>query len=123
MKVRQCAFAGVLLLSTAAIAEDNMIWPELPASGFIEGRVATKADVESGQAIFSMDGQSVGSVKIEIPQYAMWKDDQGEEHPVIVVQAEKAPNGMQIVGFKTLGGQDMAATLPELRLLGSNKRG
>ena len=98
-----------------------MTWPELPASGFIEGRVATKADVESGQAIFSMDGQSVGPVEIEIPQYALWRDDQGDEHPVIVVQAEKAPNGMQIVGIKTFGGQDMAATLPELRLLGTNK--
>jgi len=98
-----------------------MTWPELPASGFIEGRVATKADVESGQAIFSMDGQSLGPVEMEIPQYAMWRDDQGNEHRVIVVQAEEAPNGMQFVGFKTLDGQDMAATLPELRLLGSSK--
>ena len=98
-----------------------MAWPELPKSGFVTGKVATKDDVASGQAIFSMNGQSLGPVAIEIPQYAMWKDEKGIEHPVIVTQAEKAPNGMQIVGFRTLDGQETAATMPELRLLGSKK--
>jgi hypothetical protein len=98
-----------------------MIWPELPKSGFVSGRVATKEDVDAGQAIFSMDGKSKGPIEIEIPQYAIWTDQSGAEHPVIVTQAETAPNGMQIVGMKTLDGSDMAATLAEVRLLGSKK--
>ena len=121
MRLRQHLFVGLLLLSTTGYAEEKVTWPELPKTGFVTGRVATKDDVDSGQAIFSMDGQSLGPVAIKIPQYAMWKDKEGIEHPVIVTQAEKAPNGMQIVGFKTLDGQDMAGTMPEVRLLGSKK--
>ena len=96
-----------------------MNWPELPQSGFITGRVATTEDVNQGQAIFSMDGKSLGPIDIEIPQYAMWRDEAGTEHPVIVTQAEEAPNGLQIVGLMRLDGQVMAATLPEVRLLGT----
>ena len=98
-----------------------MNWPELPSSGFLSGRSATKADVESGQAVFSMDGKGEGPLQIAIPQYALWTDEQGTAHPVIVVQAEQAPGGMQIVGLLNPDGSHAAATLAELRLLGAEK--
>ena len=74
-----------------------MDWPQLPSSGFLSGRAATNADVEGGQAVFSMDGKSEGALPIAIPQYALWTDESGAAHPVVVVQAEKAPGGLEIV--------------------------
>jgi hypothetical protein len=121
MNIPKCFVAGFILLSIAGNTENEMTWPDLPESGFIAGRAATKDDVASGQAVFSMDGQSLGPVDIDIPQYAMWTDENGVEHPVIVTQAERAPNDMQIIGFKTLGGRYTAAMMPEVRLLGSKK--
>ena len=98
-----------------------MAWPDLPTKGFLSGRPATNADVEAGNAVFSMDGKSEGAVEIAVPQYALWVDDQGQRHPVIVVQAEKAPGGMNIVGLLNRDGSYTAATLPELELLGTEK--
>jgi len=77
--------------------------------------------MEAGAAVFSMDGKSEGAVDIAIPQYALWADDHGQKHPVIVVQAEKAPGGMTIVGLLNADGSFTAATLPELELLGTEK--
>ena len=112
---------AMLAFSSACNAEEPMTWPELPTSGFLSGRTATNADVEAGDAVFSMDGKSLGSLGIEIPQYAIWADENGEERPVIVLQAERAPGGMEIVGLRAADGSNMAATLPEIRLLGTKK--
>jgi hypothetical protein len=98
-----------------------MDWPQLPSSGFLSGRAATNADVEAGQAVFSMDGKSEGALPIAIPQYALWTDESGSEHPVVVVQAESAPGGLQIVGLLHRDGSYAAATMAELKLLGTEK--
>lgn len=118
MKFKILAYA-VLLLSTACHAEDSMGWPELPTSGFISGKVATTDDVAAGRAVFSQQGGSSSPIDMEIPQYALWTDDSGNEHPVIVVQAEHGPNGMEIVGLIAADGSHAVATLPELELLGN----
>ena len=98
-----------------------MAWPELPTAGFLSGRSANNADVEAGQAVFSMDGKSHGPLKIAVPQYAIWTDEHGTAHPVVVVQAEEAPGGLQIVGLLKSDGSYAAATMPELQLLGTEK--
>ena len=98
-----------------------MVWPVLPNVGFLSGRSATNTDVEAGQAVFSMDGKSRGPLAIAIPQYAIWTDEHSTMHPVIVVQAEEAPGGMQIVGLLRPDGSHAAATMPELKLLGTEK--
>ena len=112
---------ATLAFSTVCNAEEPMTWPELPSSGFVSGRTATKADVETGDAVFSMDGKSLGPSDVEVPQYAIWTDESGTEHAVIVVQAERAPGGMEIVGLRAADGSNMAATLPEIRLLGTKR--
>ena len=114
-------FIAFVTLSTNCLAETVMQWPQLPSSGFVAGRSATKADVEAGQAVFSMDGKSEGPLKIVIPQYALWTDEAGTPHPVVVVQAERGSGGMQIVGLLNADGSYAAATLPELKLLGTEK--
>ena len=114
---------AMLALSTVCKAEGTMTWPELPTSGFLSGRAATIADAEAGRAIFSMDGKSLGPLDIEIPQYAILTGEDGASQAVIVVQAERAPDGTEIVGLRRADGSEIAATLPELRLLGTEKPG
>ena len=99
-----------------------MDWPELPNTGFIFGRVATTDDVADGTAVFSMNGQSLGPIDLIIPQYAILHDaDSGTDEPVILLQAESAPNGMSIAGFQKSDGSFAAAALLELTLLGTEK--
>jgi len=95
-------------------------WPELPTSGFVAGRTATQADVASGDAIFSSDGASSAS-DLKVPQYVWWHDDEGRRHPRVLVQAEMVPGGMTIVGLRDSAGNEAAATLPEVELLGTRK--
>jgi hypothetical protein len=105
-----------------AFQEDiEMKWPALPSGGFLTGRAAEPHDVENGDAVFSMDGKSAGHIDIEIPQYALWTDENGQKHPVVVVQAERAPTGLEIVGLLMPDGSHAAATMPELKLLGTRK--
>lgn len=97
-----------------------LVWPSLPQAGFVVGRVATKADVESGSAVFvaEKDGTPVSKpLKIAVPQYA-WHKDGSRKSAVIVIQAEEA-NGQGMIGAKTLSGSYMAGLLEEFELLGS----
>jgi hypothetical protein len=109
------------LSATSACADEQHTWPDLPETGFIIGRAASTDDIAKGNAVFSMDGKSAGPIDIEIPQYALWRDEEGKNHPVIVVQAETAPDGTKIVGLRNADGSDTAATLPELTLLGKQR--
>ncbi len=68
-----------------------------------------------------MDGKSLGAIPITIPQYVWWSDEDGTKHPMILVQAERAPDGIEIVGLRDFDGQETVATLPELELLGTKK--
>jgi hypothetical protein len=96
-------------------------WPDLPAVEFFAGRTATEDDIADGRAVFSMAGQSPGSLSIEVPQYAYWIDEMGDEHPMIVVQAEQHPDGTAIIGLRSSDGSEAVATLPEVKLLGKEK--
>jgi hypothetical protein len=99
-------------------------WPPLPTTGFVSGRSATKAEFESGAALFYLEfgGRPVGlPIAVDIPQYAFLKDDAtGELVPVVLLQAES--NGVRsIVGCREIeGGGIRVAALHELELLGSS---
>ena len=99
-------------------------WPALPTTGFVSGRAATKAEFESGTALFYLEagGRPVGlPIAVDIPQYAFLKDDtSGELVPVILLQAES--NGVSlIVGCREVnGGGIRVAALREIELLGPN---
>ncbi|MEM6907235.1 MAG: hypothetical protein AAF494_01035 [Pseudomonadota bacterium] len=108
------AFALLVSLSGAAVIS----WPGLPGSGFLSRRVATPADVEAGNAVFSKEGVSERPLDIAIPQYALWTDEKGEKQPVILLQAERLPDGRALFGAPTLGGVRVAGFTAELELLG-----
>ena len=111
--------ATLALLCGAVVTE----WPDLPESGFISGRVASPTDAENGDAVFSTDGASAGSLDIAIPQYALWTDENGTQHPVIVIQAERLPDGRALFGAESFDGGRMAGFMSELELLGQKKPG
>lgn len=109
------------LAASPAIAGEGTAWPDLPTTGFVVGRTATVEDAKKGNATFSMDGKSQGALPIAIPQYVWWTDETGLKHPMILVQAELAPDGSKIVGLRDFGGRETVATLVEVELLGTKK--
>jgi len=100
-------------------------WPDLPTTGFVSGRPATKEDVNAGNAVFVLEsgGRPVGTpLKIAIPQYAIHVNaESGEQTPGFVIQAESAGK-QSIVGFIVLPGRTVfAGTLPEFKFLGTKR--
>jgi hypothetical protein len=107
-------------------AQTDGVWPELPTSGYISGRAATKEDVASGSAAFhlaSNDGTPEGRpLAIVIPQYALHHDaETGADTPVVIIQAET--NGdTDVIGYvETNSSVVGVGTLPEFRLLGVDR--
>jgi len=99
-------------------------WPALPRTGFLRGRAATQADVDSGNAVFVVQdrGQVIGQpLSLLIPQYALWKDHKsGQVRRVIVIQAESA-RGHDMIGFREIAtGSEGVGLLTEFTLLGEH---
>ena len=115
-----CAAFTILFWGSIAVSQQPFVWPDLPSSGFVIGRAATPADVEKQNAVFSINGAGKPA-KLDIPQYVLWRDDHGVNHPRVLVQAEDAPNGMTIVGLRDGAGNESAATIAELTLVGTRK--
>jgi hypothetical protein len=83
------------------------LWGPITASNWhsvpcIEGRAATEADVKAGHAVFFVDGHSEAA-PVKLPQCAIQTLDDGEELPVVVIQAEVAPYGV-VLGVRPLAG-------------------
>jgi len=102
------------------MADDRETWPEPPASGFLVGRTATEADIASGNAIFATNGTSSAS-DLKVPQFVWWRDQEGGRHLRVLVQAEVVHGDITIVGLRDAVGNEAAATLPEVELLGTRK--
>jgi hypothetical protein len=90
----------------------------LPAKGFIGGRAATKEDLAKGDAAFYVGASE--PMKIEIPQYAYQIDEQtGTRSAGIIVQAERTPDGKELVAMQPVGGGGVhIGFLAEYKLLG-----
>jgi len=128
---RTSRFAVIALVASAVVdspakAQTSDVWPELPTSGFIRGRTATKEDVTTGVAAFhlaSKDGIPEGRpLEIDVPQYAYHQDEEaGIDTPVIIIQAET--NGdMSVIGYMEAKTAIIGVgTLPEFRLLGTDR--
>jgi hypothetical protein len=98
-----------------------MIWPPLPRSGFITGRPAIEADIAADNALFVLrsGGQLVGQhLPLDVPQYVIHRDENGQRWAAILIQAEAAGD-MQFAGVRHLDGTTAVATLEELDLLGT----
>jgi hypothetical protein len=98
-------------------------WPELPSNKFVAGRAATEADVKRGHAIFLAYLGGVPSGRpapIAIPQYGYLLGEDGLRTPVVVVQAEIAPQAT-LIGVRDAQGKEYVVTEPEVILLGTSR--
>lgn len=81
----------------------------------VAGRPATEADVQAGRAVFYVPGDSAAA-PMSLPCCAMRSREDGSEEPVVVIQAEIAPQGT-ILGVRPLGGGNAICMDTEVRLL------
>ena len=103
-----------------------MDWPPLQKSGYIAGRSATVDDVKRGDAIFTqqtnVSGERAEPLDIQLPQYAIWRAEDGSDIRAILIQAElhiTNPGDEPIFGLRTLDGAEVVAIGSEVTLLGN----
>jgi hypothetical protein len=98
----------------------DILWPELPKSGYIVHQAANVEDVKLGRAAFatSENGTAGKPIEITIPQYAFHLSESSKE-PVIIVQAELAADGTKLVGARSLSGETLVGFYEEFELLGT----
>lgn len=102
--------------STSLKAIDLKYWSKTPV---IAGRIATKADMVNGLAIFCIDNKSKQHTPyyIQLPRLAYLKDENSKkEELVIIVQVEKTSSDT-VVGYRNLKGGIGACKFYEIRLL------
>ena len=112
---------GSLFGQLVQARSEDVVWPELPKTGYISHRVASIRDIDLGDAVFvtKTEGFEGQFVDIAIPQYAYLLRD-GSQEPVIVVQAEYGPGGVKVLGAKTLKGEAIVALFDEFEFLGTD---
>jgi len=124
--IRRFVLGLILVVAGAGVnAQEEDAWPPLPKQGFISGRIATRADVAAGNAVFvpEVAGLSVSQpLAILIPQYAYYKEE-GRRTPVIVIQAEEVQvvqgnPGMKVLGARRANGKHVVGLLENFELLG-----
>ena len=85
------------------------------------GRVATLDDVQAGRAVFALgDTERPYPLDMELPQPAIWWDEDGEK-PVIIVQAEAHTNDedeeMEVLGLILPDGDGAVALMEDVDLV------
>ncbi len=100
------------------VQQGKTMRPALPTNGFIKGRTATKEDLATGNTAFLLVTSE--AMEIEIPQYAYHVDTQtGKSSAGIIFQAERTPDGKQLLAMQLIGeGGKLVALLAEFKLLG-----
>jgi hypothetical protein len=90
-------------------------WQDLPV---FSGRLATKNDVHSRQAVFFTTPDSLRKIyNTKLPLFAICTDSgTGENFPVVVIQAEVFENDV-LVGVVKLDGERLVCVLSELKII------
>lgn len=91
-------------------------WQVVPSTS---GRIATEDDVRAGQATFYLGSPAeIGAAFAEmaLPHCAIWRDEQGQQVPVVIIQSEQAGN-RHYIGFRLLDGGNGVGLRFEFQLL------
>lgn len=100
--------------------------PALKDVTYIADRAARQEDVDRGDALFVLEdnaGDFIGVPydKVEVPQYALHKEDDGSLLPGVVIQAELIEiSGQVILGMLTADDKSVIGLLDEFQLLGTD---
>jgi hypothetical protein len=88
-------------------------WPEVPAT---KNRLADENDVREGRAVFYQIGEAAVAIwPAGLPALAVLTNEEGRRIPVVVIQAERSPNGRTIAGARYFDGGNLVCTAEELR--------
>ena len=91
------------------------LWRDVPV---IEGRAATLEDVNNCIAVFSLDGAGRAVTGINLPARALFTDENGQQHEVVIDQTETDPSGeMFLTGYVSQDGTYGVALLNEFKIL------
>ena len=118
------ALLTITIIGTVAMADQNDdLWGPInlknwKATPCINGRVATRNDVQKGIAVFYLENSNdVKPIQINLPSCALHIDQETKkETPVILIQAEKS-KGQELIGYRFLNGGNGIALLIEFKLL------
>ena len=99
-------------------AIDPQCWRRVP---HLSGRTATESDVKAGVAVFfsPIGPKYIANTvhEMDLPALAILHDDgAGKSVPVILIQAERGPNGV-MVGYRPLSGGNGICLLKEVEIL------
>lgn len=87
----------------------------------INDRLATKEDFEQGLAIFYQDGDAQPLKNYCLPRLAIFKDDTGNSHKVVVIQVEQQIKynglGAIVCGAYHEDGRSIVCTINELEFV------
>lgn len=101
----------------------KFVWPELPQSGSVKGRLAMSDDTAKNSSFFSSSNENNNLTKedIIIPQYAIHKKSKFLKIPCIIIQAEG--NGRAyLIGYKNLiNGENGTGWVNEFKFLGKQR--
>lgn len=103
----------------------KFIWPELPESGFIKGKLAASDNyVDRNTSFFSTSDGNTNSPNEDlmyIPQYAIHKKSKLLKIPCIIIQAEGTGRAY-LIGYKNLiNGENGTGWYNEFRFLGNQR--
>lgn len=91
-------------------------WKETPV---VNNRVADKNDVDSGNAIYYIEGESNDHkpFKIDLPKLGYWNDlEKNKKELVVIIQIEETPKGT-VVGYRNFTGGMGAGLISEFEIL------
>ena len=85
----------------------------------VNNRVASQNDVDSGNAIFYIEGKSEShkAFKIDLPKLGYWNDlETNKKELVVIIQIEETSKGT-VVGYRDFSGGSGAGLMSEFEIL------
>ena len=76
-------------------------WKKIPCT---KNRIATKKDVENGNAVFVIENADNKPYEIDLPKLAYWNDSEAKKQKlVVIIQIEETSQGI-VTGYKDFDG-------------------
>ena len=91
-------------------------WSKVP---FVQGRVATEADVQSERAVFYVDGEGHSAINMDLPRLAIQTNfETCEKIQCVIIQAENVDN-QKLVGVRYFAGGNGICSIEEVEFVDS----
>ena len=93
-------------------------WKKIPCT---KNRIATKKDVENGNAVFVIENAENKPYELDLPKLAYWNDSETKKQKlVVIIQIEETSQGI-VTGYKDFDGNYGAGFYYEFKILNDNE--